>query len=115
MNMKRTEDYFCVNRKSREISHTRLISNRRIGRISESELASLVQDERLIVFENHTRDDLEMVPRECFEQLLNDRWAGHISTSDDFYLADFTDGYCYLAEHWKGEEGCPVVILYYHH
>ena len=91
------------------------MSNRLVGRISESELAALVADDRLAVFENHTRDYLVLIPRESHRQMFDDNWSGHITTTDDFELGDFTDWYCYVAEHWKGDEGRPVVILYCHH
>ena len=113
--MRYQKDRFCLNRSSHEITHTHVVSNRRVGRISESELRDLVAQGDLDVFVNAERDQLELVSRDLHAQLLAHRWADHIATSDDVDYDDFTDGYYFFAERWKGAEGKPVLVLYYHH
>jgi len=113
--MKHSKELYSVHRKSHEITHTTLVSNRFVGRISEVELSGFIGDDRLRVFVNAMGDDLELVSPETHRRLFDEQWSGHITDSDDFDLDDFVDGYCFIAEHWKGREGRPVVILYCHH
>lgn len=113
--MRYEKNRFRLNRSSHEIIHTHIVSNRLVGRISESELRDLVEHGELDVFINAEHDQLELVSPDLHAQFMMERWADHIATSGDVDYDDFTDGYYFYAERWKGADGRSIVILYYHH
>ena len=113
--MKNFEPEYRVDRKGRKVTATSLVTKRLIGSIDESAFTALLADDRLVIFENHYGDDLKRISPDDYRTQMSDKWRDHITDSDDFDLDDFTDGYCYLAQHWKGYDGVPVVILFCHH
>ena len=113
--LKNFEPEYRVDRKGRKVTATSLVTKRLIGSIDESAFTALLADDRLVIFENHYGDDLKRISPDDYRTQMSDKWRDHITDSDDFDLDDFTDGYCYRAQHWKGYDGVPVVILFCHH
>jgi len=109
------EPEYRVDRKGRNVTVTSLVTKRLIGSLDEPAFLTLLADDRLLIFENHTTDILQRIPTDDYHPRLTDKWRGHIAESDDFDLDDFTDGYCDIAQHWKGYDGVPIVILFCHH
>ncbi len=109
------EPEYRINRKARQITSTSVVSKRFIETLTESALLKLLEDDRLIVYENHTHDKLIRISQDDYSSMLDDKWRNHIADSDEVDLNDFADGYCYIAEFWKGYNGIPIVILFCHH
>ena len=109
------EPEYRIDRKAREIISTSLVSKRLIDVVTEAALLKLLEDDRLIVYENHSHDALNRISPDDYAAMLRDKWRDHIADTDDFDLQDYTDGYCYTGEFWKGYNGIPIVILYCHH
>ena len=109
------EPQYRIDRKGRNVTATSLVTKRLIGSINESAFSALLADDRLVIFENHYGDDLQRISPDDYNAQMADKWRGHITDSDEFDLDDFADGYCYLAQHWKGYDGVPIVILFCHH
>ena len=113
--LKNFEPEYRIDRKGRNVTVRSLVTKRLVDTIDESAFLTLLLDERLLIFENHTTDVLQRISPDDYDTRLADNWRGHIAKNDEFDLDEFTDGYCYIAQHWKGYDGVPIVILFCHH
>ena len=113
--MEPIKEEFFRNRKSHEVWSRVVISRRFIGYLEEREVRDLCQTDDLVVFVHAERDALERV-----DGNIADFWTRQLekhiaSDPEEFELDQFEDGYCYVAEHWKGKHGRHILVLQCHH
>ena len=67
------EPEYRIDRKAREIISTSLVSKRLIDVVTEAALLKLLEDDRLIVYENHSHDALNRISPDDYAAMLRDK------------------------------------------
>ena len=101
-----------IDMKGRHIFEVRELSRRFVGYLTEDDLRKMVIEKHPQLFLWDYDNRLTELSEEWLEKLV----PGQIVPDpNDIDIATCPCGCCYVAMHWKGDFGKPIIVLHRHH
>ncbi|MFI4861841.1 MAG: hypothetical protein ACIAXF_14305 [Phycisphaerales bacterium JB063] len=101
--------------KGQRLVSVREISRRFVRLLDEAETLKLLCDEAVAVFRRDYDQTLVKISSAERPALRSQAEAHITDATDDFDLASFGNGYCFIASQWKGNSGLPILVLHCQH
>ena len=104
---------FFIDPRGRRIAEVRELSRRPLGHLGPDQALEHLADPAVEVFRWDEREELHrVVDRAAFREEL----AGHVAADpEDFDIAAFENGYCFVVWLWKATGGAKILVCQYNH